>query len=155
MAPRARYSRPPGPRRSAPTWIEIPSSRRSSTTRRIVDTLSRYASSIDGKDFVALRAVFADDATARYGDREWMTGADEIVGWIAGYAEQQAWQHHHVSVYHVELDATARARARTLTYHTCHQAPLADPQHGDGHDRAVPRRAPAGRRRRGGSPDAR
>jgi hypothetical protein len=72
--------------------------------RRIVDTLSRYASSIDGKDFVALRAVFTDDARARYGDRDWMTRADEIVAWIAGYAEQQAWQHHHVVVYDVDLD---------------------------------------------------
>jgi len=33
--------------------------------RWIVDTLSRYASSIDDKDFVALRALFTDDATAR------------------------------------------------------------------------------------------
>lgn len=96
---------------------------------RIVDTLSRYASSIDGKDFVALRAVFTDDATARYGDRDWMTGADAIVGWIAGYAEQQAWQHHHVSVYHVELDVDGDGEvARTVTSHLCHQAPLADPQ---------------------------
>jgi ketosteroid isomerase-like protein len=96
---------------------------------RIVDTLSRYASSIDGKDFVGLRAVFTDDATARYGDRDWMTGADAIVGWIAGYAEQQAWQHHHVSVYHVELDVDGDGEvARTVTSHLCHQAPLADPQ---------------------------
>ena len=93
--------------------------------RRIADTLCRYASSIDGKDFVALRAVFADDATARYGDRDWMTGADDIVGWIAAYAERQAWQHHHLTVYHVDLDGDT---ARTLTYHTCHQAPLDDPQ---------------------------
>ena len=92
---------------------------------RIAETLSRYASSIDGKDFVTLRTVFTDDATARYGDRDWMTGADKIVAWIAGYAEQQAWQHHHVTVYHVDLDGDT---ARTLTYHTCHQAPLDDPQ---------------------------
>ena len=93
--------------------------------RHIVDTLSRYASSIDGKDFVALRAVFTDDATARYGDRDWMTGADAIVAWIAGYAQLQAWQHHHVTVYHVDIDGDV---ARTLTSHLCHQAPLSDPQ---------------------------
>jgi hypothetical protein len=92
---------------------------------RIGDTLCRYASSIDGKDFVTLRAAFTDDATARYGGRDWMTGADEIVAWIAGYAEQQAWQHHHVTVYHVDLDGDT---ARSLTYHTCHQAPRDDPQ---------------------------
>src|SRR5262245_16803275 len=85
--------------------------------RRIVDTLYRYASSIDGKDFVALRAVFTDDATARYGDRDWMTGADQIVSWIADYAEGQAWQHHHLTVYLVELDVDDDGDlARTLTY---------------------------------------
>ena len=91
---------------------------------RIVETLYRYASSIDGHDFAALRDVFADDATARYGDRHWMTGADEIVEWISGYALLQAWQHHLLSVYHVDIDGD---EARALTYHTCHQASLADP----------------------------
>jgi hypothetical protein len=90
----------------------------------ITDTLHRYASSIDGHDFTALRSVFADDAAARYGDRDWMTGADEIVDWIAGYARLQAWQHHLVSVYHIDIDGDA---ARAVTYHSCHQAPLDDP----------------------------
>ena len=67
----------------------------------------RYASSIDGHDFTALRSVFADDAAARHGDRDWMTGADEIVDWIAGYARLQAWQHHLVSVYHIDIDGDA------------------------------------------------
>jgi 3-phenylpropionate/cinnamic acid dioxygenase small subunit len=92
---------------------------------RISDTLHRYASSIDGKDFVTLRNVFTDDATARYGARNWMTGADEIVAWIARYGVQQAWQHHLLSVYHVDIDGDT---ARTVTYHSCHQAPLDDPR---------------------------
>jgi hypothetical protein len=92
--------------------------------QRIADTLHRYASSIDSHDFTALRDVFADDATARYGERDWMTGADEIVDWIVGYARMQAWQHHFLSVYHIDIDGDA---ARTLTYHTCHQASRADP----------------------------
>lgn len=90
----------------------------------IAETLHRYASSIDSHDFTGLRDVFTDDATARYGDRDWMTGAEEIVEWVAGYAQLQAWQHHLLSVYHVSIDGDA---ARTLTYHTCHQAPHADP----------------------------
>ena len=91
--------------------------------QRIVDTLHRYASSIDAHDLEGLRSVFVDDATARYGDRGVMTGADEIVGWIAGYVERQAWQHHHVSVYRVEI---AGDSAHALTYHSCHQAPIED-----------------------------
>lgn len=90
----------------------------------ITDTLYRYASTIDVKDYEGLRCVFADDAIARYGDRDWMIGADEIVAWIADYGHTRSWQHHLVSVYHVDIEGDS---AKTLTYHTSHQTAFDDP----------------------------
>jgi ketosteroid isomerase-like protein len=92
--------------------------------QQIVDTLYRYASTIDRKDYAGLRNVFADDATARYGEREWITGADAIVEWITEHGRQQTWQHHLLSVYHVDIDGD---RAMALTYHTSHQATVGEP----------------------------
>ena|SRR5438445_11394062 len=84
----------------------------------ITDTLYRYASTIDRKDYEGLRTLFSDDATARYGKRNWIVGGDRIVEWIADHGRQQAWQHHLLSVYHVDIDGDT---ASALTYHTSHQ----------------------------------
>ena len=89
----------------------------------VSDVLYRYASTIDRKDYDGLRAVFADDARGRYGDRDWVIGADAIVAWIADVGRAQAWQHHLVSVYHVDVDGDT---ARAVTYHTSYQAELVD-----------------------------
>ena len=90
----------------------------------ITDTLYRYASTIDVKDYEGLRGVFADDAIARYGERDWMIGADEIVAWIADYGHTRSWQHHLLSVYHVDIDGDS---AKALIYHTSHQTAVDDP----------------------------
>jgi ketosteroid isomerase-like protein len=87
--------------------------------REIVATLYRYASTIDRKDYTGLRRVFADDAVARYGERDWISGADRIVEWIAEHGRQEAWQHHLLSVYEVDVEGDT---ARTLTYHTSHSS---------------------------------
>lgn len=92
--------------------------------QEITDTLYRYASTIDTSDYDGLRRLFADDAEAQYGDRDWMAGADTIVGWIADHGRDMAWHHHLLSVYHVDIDGDM---ASTLTYHTSHQVALADP----------------------------
>jgi len=90
----------------------------------ITDVLYRYASSIDHKDYDGLRAVLADDARAKYGDRDWMEGADAIVAFNREYGARQAWQHHLLSVYHIDITGDA---ASTLTYHTSHQTSADDP----------------------------
>lgn len=50
--------------------------------QQIVDTLYRYGSSVDAKDYPTLRATFADDAVAQYDTAPEIHGADTIVKWI-------------------------------------------------------------------------
>ena len=90
----------------------------------ITDVLYRYASTIDRRDYEGLRRVFVDDACGRYGDRDWIVGADAIVAWIAHHGADEAWQHHLLSVYHVDIDGD---RASALTYHTSHQSKVGTP----------------------------
>jgi 3-phenylpropionate/cinnamic acid dioxygenase small subunit len=90
----------------------------------ITDVLYRYASSIDHKDYDGLRAVLADDARAKYGDREWVDGADAIVAFNRDYGLAQSWQHHLLSVYHIDITGDT---ASTMTYHTSYQTSADDP----------------------------
>jgi 3-phenylpropionate/cinnamic acid dioxygenase small subunit len=90
----------------------------------ITDVLYRYASSIDHKDYDGLREVLADDARAKYGDRDWMEGADAIVEFNRHYGASQSWQHHLLSVYHVDITGDT---ASTMTYHTSYQTSADDP----------------------------
>ena len=90
----------------------------------ITDVLYRYASSIDHKDYETLRSVLADDARAKYGDREWMDGADAIVAFNREYGARQSWQHHLLSVYHIDI---AGDTASTMTYHTSYQTSADEP----------------------------
>jgi ketosteroid isomerase-like protein len=92
--------------------------------QRIQDTLYRYASTIDDKDFPRLRPLFVDDAVGRYGDGDPIHGADAIVAWIVDMTRDCTWQHHKLTVYHVDIDGD---EARALTYHTSHQTTAADP----------------------------
>ncbi len=92
--------------------------------QQIVDTLYRYASTIDTKDFARLRSLFVDDAVGQYAGAEPIHGADAIVAWIDSMTVDRAWQHHLVNVYHVDIDGD---EARTLTYHTSHQTSTSDP----------------------------
>jgi 3-phenylpropionate/cinnamic acid dioxygenase small subunit len=91
---------------------------------RVSQTLYRYASTVDKKDWTALRTLFTDDATARFGDYPPLAGADAIVKFIADASDKRSWLHHLISVYHVEVDGD---EASALTYHTSHQIDAADP----------------------------
>ncbi len=91
--------------------------------QRITDTLYRYASTIDDKDYAGLREVLADDVVGTYGDFPTIRGADELVGWIDGMTKDKAWQHHKLTVYHVDIEGD---EARALTYHTSHQTTTND-----------------------------
>jgi 3-phenylpropionate/cinnamic acid dioxygenase small subunit len=92
--------------------------------QRIEDTLYRYASTIDDKDFARLRELFTDDVVGTYGDFPTIHGADELVRWIDGMTKDKAWQHHKLTVYHVDIDGD---EAHALTYHTSHQTTVDDP----------------------------
>jgi 3-phenylpropionate/cinnamic acid dioxygenase small subunit len=92
--------------------------------QQIADTLYRYASSIDYKDYPTLRSLFVDDAVGKYGDAPAIEGADQIVKWIDEATQDRAWQHHKLTVYHIDLDGD---EAKTLTYHTSHQTTTDDP----------------------------
>jgi 3-phenylpropionate/cinnamic acid dioxygenase small subunit len=88
--------------------------------QQIVDTLLRYASSVDRKDYRTLRSTLADDAVAQYGEgSDVIEGGDTITSWIDQMTVTKAWQHHLLNVYHVDIDGD---EARCLTYHTSHQA---------------------------------
>ena len=91
----------------------------------ITDTLYRYVSTIDTKNYPELRQVFADDAVATYGKATSLEGADAIVAWIGQATQERTWQHHLLSVYHVDFHGPDDAS--TLTYHTSHQTSVDDP----------------------------
>jgi hypothetical protein len=91
---------------------------------QIKDTLYRYASTIDVKDFDQMRTLFTDDIVAQYGDAPPIEGADTLVKWIDQMTVDRPWQHHLLSVYHVDLDGD---EADALVYHTSHQLAETDP----------------------------
>jgi ketosteroid isomerase-like protein len=84
----------------------------------ITDVLYRYASTIDRFDHAGLRSVLADDVWACYGNAEPVSGGDAVASWIAEAVATVVWQHHLLSVYHVEVDGD---HAKALVYHTSHQ----------------------------------
>jgi ketosteroid isomerase-like protein len=90
----------------------------------IEDTLYRYASCIDRRDLAGIRAVLADDLWAQYGNADPVIGADTVVGFIDEYTKECIWQHHLLSVYHVDIDGDT---ASALVYHTSHQLYHTDP----------------------------
>ena len=93
--------------------------------QEIADVLYRYASAVDTKDFATLRSLFVDDAHGQYTTVADLHGADDIVTWIDGMTDTKTWQHHKVTVYHI--DFAGPDEARTLTYHTSHQTDAGDP----------------------------
>jgi len=91
---------------------------------QIEETLYRYASTIDAGDLVRLRTLLTDDARAKYGARDWLEGADAVVDFIGAKGETVGWQHHLLTVYHVDIDGD---EATALTYHTSYQVMRAEP----------------------------
>ena len=84
----------------------------------VEDTIYRYASCIDRHDLEGVRATLADDVWAQYGNAEPLTGGDEVVRFIAEYTKDCVWEHHLLSVYHVDVNGDT---AKALVYHTSHQ----------------------------------
>jgi 3-phenylpropionate/cinnamic acid dioxygenase small subunit len=84
----------------------------------ITDVLYRYASTIDTFDLDGLRETLADDLWAQYGNADPVIGGDAVAAWIREAIAPVIWQHHLLSVYHVEVDGDD---ARALVYHTSHQ----------------------------------
>ena len=90
----------------------------------VTDTLYRYASTIDRFDVAGLRRLLADDLVAQYGNADPVTGGDAVAEWIGAAIAEVVWQHHFLSVYHVDVEGD---RATALVYHTSHQVFEADP----------------------------
>jgi SnoaL-like domain len=90
----------------------------------ITDVLYRYASTIDRFDHAGLRSVLADDLWAQYGNAEPVVGGDAVAAWIGEAIASVVWQHHLLSVYHVDVDGD---HASALVYHTSHQVFEDDP----------------------------
>jgi hypothetical protein len=88
------------------------------------DTLYRYCSTIDRRDMAGLRETLADDIHARYGNADWVDGADALVAWIDSATVDTIWQHHLISVYSMDVDGD---EATSLSYHTSHQMFTSDP----------------------------
>lgn len=84
----------------------------------IEDTLYRYASSIDSGNPDALYDVLHPDLWAQYGNAEPAESADTVIGWIREATKNCVWQHHLLSVYHVDVDGDT---ASALVYHTSYQ----------------------------------
>jgi hypothetical protein len=86
----------------------------------VIETMSRYAYSIDVNDFETLRSTLADDMTAQYANMhdEPLDGADTVVQWVNEATTGTIWQHHLISVYTVEIDGDT---AKALVYHTSYQ----------------------------------
>lgn len=84
----------------------------------VTDVLYRYASTIDAFDLAGLRRLLADDVFAQYGNADPVTGGDAVASWIGHAIADVVWQHHLLSVYHVDVDGD---RASALVYHTSHQ----------------------------------
>src|SRR4051794_40113202 len=90
----------------------------------ITDVLYRYASTIDRFHLAGLRRVLADDVWAQYGNADPVVGGDAVARWIGEAIAPVVWQHHLLSVYHVEVEGD---RASALVYHTSHQVFEDDP----------------------------
>jgi ketosteroid isomerase-like protein len=114
---------PPSPAPPVPP-VSQEELRRLIDRQQVSDVLYRYASSVDYKDFATLRSLFTDDAHGVYTTVADLTGADEIVKWIDEMTAGKSWQHHKLTVYHI--DFTGPDEVSTLTYHTSHQTDAGD-----------------------------
>jgi ketosteroid isomerase-like protein len=84
----------------------------------ITDALYRYSSAIDSFDLDGVRSLLADDVWAQYGNLDPVEGGDAVVEWIGGATSTIVWQHHLLSVYHVDVDGDT---ATALSYLTSYQ----------------------------------
>ena len=109
---------------AATTFSADPAVRRLQDRAEITDVLYRYASTIDLFDRDGLRSVLTDDLWAQYGNAEPVSSGDAVAAWIGDATANVIWQHHLLSVYHVEVDGD---RASALVYHTSHQVFEDDP----------------------------
>jgi hypothetical protein len=103
---------------AAPTVSADPTVRALQDRMDITDVLYRYASTIDRFDGAGLRNVLAGDAWAQYGNAKPISGGDAVASWIGEATANVVWQHHLLSVYHVDVEGDT---ARALVYHTSHQ----------------------------------
>jgi SnoaL-like domain len=90
----------------------------------ITDVLYKYSSAIDSYDKEGVRSTLADDVEARYGNLDPVSGGDALTEWISGATATITWQHHMLTVYHVNIDGDS---ATALSYLTSYQVFDPDP----------------------------
>jgi ketosteroid isomerase-like protein len=84
----------------------------------ICDVLYRYSAAIDSFDYEGVRSTLADDIWAQYGNGEPVRSGDALAKWIKEATATIIWQHHQLTVYHVNVDGD---HATALSYLTSHQ----------------------------------
>ena len=105
--------------------------------RRAVPVLARRSTRSTTRAFaVSSRTTSA----AQYGNLEPVSGGDALAEWIGGATAAITWQHHLLSVYHVDVDGDT---ASALSYLTSYQVFDARPERRQDPGGAVPRRAAA------------
>ena len=85
----------------------------------VSQTLLRYASAVDHGEWDVIEGLFTEDAEGYFGTHDPLIGRSAIIEWMRSSTAGVAWQHHLLSVYHVEPDGPDAVS--TLTYHTSHQ----------------------------------
>src|SRR3954451_23603323 len=91
----------------------------------ITDVLYRYASCIDMWDPDGLRQVLADDVSVTLGNAAPVIGSANVIQAMWERNHTALWQHHLLSVYHVDVDGDS---AKALVYHTSHQVFSEEPE---------------------------
>lgn len=84
----------------------------------IEEQLYRYASAVDSAQMDQLHDVLHPDLVATYGNGEQLTGASTVIDWMSEFTKNCEWQHHMLSVYHVDIDGD---HAKALVYHNSYE----------------------------------
>jgi ketosteroid isomerase-like protein len=84
----------------------------------ITDVLNRYSASVDSFDYAGVRSALADDVQAQYANAPAVSGGDALAKWIEEATATVIWQHHLLSVYHIDVDGDD---ATALSYLTSYQ----------------------------------
>ena len=81
----------------------------------ITEVLNRYSSSVDSFDYAGVRSALADDIQAQYANAPAVSGGDALAKWIEEATATVIWQHHLLSVYHVDVDGDDTTALSYLT----------------------------------------
>ena len=82
----------------------------------ITELLTRYASSVDTRDWERLKSVFTPEAELDYSSVQGpVASRDEVVAWLGSGLDTVPWTQHLISNVEIELDGD-RAKVRAMFY---------------------------------------